>query len=244
MPERWPKIKDKWPLILLGLGTFLPLAVGAAPAPQSSQGSAAAASSQASQPASSSADVNPLVAAARKAREQKAQQPTKTLKVYTNDDLSGLKGAGVSVVGEAPAPLAAADTSNAAADKDKTAATGQPGPKDEAAWRARFAQARRNLADDTRELDILQREFNLKQQQYYSDPNEALREQNDRKDLDDTQAKIDAKKAAVEKDQQAITDLEDALRQAGGDPGWAVDENAAPESLPAQPPSDGQPAQP
>ena len=72
-------------------------------------------------------------------------------------------------------------------------------------------------------MDIDQREFNLKQQQYYSDPNQALREQHSRKDLDDTQAKIDQLKAKVDKDKQAISDLEEELRKAGGDPSWAQD---------------------
>jgi len=62
----------------------------------------------------------------------------------------------------------------------------------------------------------------LKQQQYYSDPNVALREQNSRKDLDDSQAKITAKQQDVDRDKQAVSELEDALRKAGGDPGWAT----------------------
>ena len=50
---------------------------------------------------------------------------------------------------------------------------------------------------DAKEADILQREYNLKEQQYYSDPNTAMREQYDRKDLNDTKALIDEKNAAV-----------------------------------------------
>jgi septal ring factor EnvC (AmiA/AmiB activator) len=72
-----------------------------------------------------------------------------------------------------------------------------------------------------RELDILQREFNLKQQQFYQDPNAALKQQYSRDDLNKTQSEIDAKKQAVERDKQALSGLEDELRKAGGDPGWA-----------------------
>ena len=93
--------------------------------------------------------------------------------------------------------------------------------KDEAYWRKQFAELNKVLAADAKELDILQREYNLKQQQYYSDPNTAMKEQFDRKDLTDTKTNIDEKTAAVAKDKQDIADLEDALRQAGGDPGWA-----------------------
>ena len=49
-----------------------------------------------------------------------------------------------------------------------------------------------------------------------------MREQYDRQDLNDTKTKIDDKTAAVAQDKQAISDLEDALRQAGGDPGWSA----------------------
>jgi hypothetical protein len=153
--------------------------------------------------------------AARIAREQ--QKPRPTGKVITNDDIADLKGS-VSIVGtEPPAPV----------DTGKVPAAGTPAPepktevKDEAYWRAKFAEARKQLASNTKEADILQREYNLKEQQFYSDPNVALREQNNRADLNKTRDAITAKKADIEKDQQSITTLEDDLRRAGGDPGWA-----------------------
>ncbi len=172
--------------------------------------------------------------AARKNREQKKDQKP-VAKVYTNEDLPNLKGS-VSVVGSVPAAPPAASTDARPADGTAPAgvATGDkpgaeaaavtaPAPpvKDEAYWRAAFADARKKLADDTKEADVLQREFNLKQQQYYSDPNQALREQNTRKDLNDTQAQIDTKNADVAKDKAAIANLEDELRKSGGDAGWA-----------------------
>ena len=91
----------------------------------------------------------------------------------------------------------------------------------------RFAAARKLLADDTRELDILQREFNLKQEQFYQDPTAALKQQYSREDLDKTQSQIDAKKQVVEKDKEAISDLEDELRRSGGEPGWANEPSGA-----------------
>jgi len=170
-----------------------------------------------------------VAAAARKAQAQK-KSSAKPVTVFTNDNIDTVKGT-VNVVGETPAPPAdktttaqdktktapADDKSKAAPADDKTGST-----KDEAYWRKAFAEARKKLADDTHELDILQREYNLKQQQYYSDPNTAMREQYNRQDLTDTKTKIDEKTAAVAQDKQAISDLEDALRQAGGEPGWAT----------------------
>jgi hypothetical protein len=170
-----------------------------------------------------------VAAAARKAQAQK-KSSAKPVTVFTNDNIDTVKGT-INVVGETPAPPAdktttaqdktktapADDKSKAAAADDKTGST-----KDEAYWRKAFAEARKKLADDTHELDILQREYNLKQQQYYSDPNTAMREQYNRQDLTDTKTKIDEKTATVAQDKQAISDLEDALRQAGGEPGWAT----------------------
>jgi hypothetical protein len=170
-----------------------------------------------------------VAAAARKAQAQK-KSSGKPVTVFTNDNIDTVKGT-INVVGETPAPPA--DKTTTAQDKTKTAPTDDKSKaasaddkagstKDEAYWRKAFAEARKKLADDTHELDILQREYNLKQQQYYSDPNTAMREQYNRQDLTDTKTKIDEKTAAVAQDKQAISDLEDALRQAGGEPGWAT----------------------
>ena len=168
-----------------------------------------------------------VVDAARRTREQQ-KTGQKPAKVYTNDDLSRLKG-DVSVVGQAPP---APSTATAPGDTKPEAAATASGPQDELYWRRKFAEARKKLADDSKELDIMQREYNLKLEQFYADPNAALREQYDRKDLDDTKVKIDEKKADVEKDKQAVSALEDALRKSGGDPGWSIEppanNNAAP----------------
>jgi hypothetical protein len=153
--------------------------------------------------------------AARKAQAEKKNAP-KPKMVIDNDNLGSLTGT-VNVVGQEPAP--ATDQAKPAADQ--TAKAEKPVVKDEAYWRKQFADANKKLADDSKELDILQREYNLKQQQYYSDPNVAMKEQFTSKDLIDTRQNIDDKTAAVAKDKQDLSDLEDALRQAGGDAGWA-----------------------
>ena len=158
--------------------------------------------------------------AARKAREKKKNQP-KAAKVFTDDDLTVVHGA-VSVVGEAPAPAPTAEGS-AEGDK-KPAAEGKQEPaknNDEASWRKRFADARGKIRMVEKELDILQRELNLQSQQYYSDPNKALREQHDRSDINNLRKAVEDKKAEVQKLRQSLSDLEDELRREGGDPGWA-----------------------
>jgi hypothetical protein len=169
--------------------------------------------------------------AARKARAQK-NDSSKPSKVFTNDDVGDLRGT-ISVIGTEPAPASKADTT-AEKTNDKKPANGadvkdakKSQAQDESGWRAKFAAARRVLADDTKELDILQREFNLKQEQYSQDPNWALHEQNNRADINKTQSQIDLKKKDVEKDKQALSDLEDALRKSGGDAGWANEPSGA-----------------
>jgi hypothetical protein len=162
--------------------------------------------------------------AARKA--QAAKKTTSKAKLtIDNDNLDTLTGT-VSVVGqEPPAPPSPDQIAKPAVD-DKAAKAGAPAEKapakDEAYWRARFAAANKKLADDSHELDIMQREYNLKQQQFYADPMATLKQEYSRQDLNDSKIKIDEKTAQVNQDKADIASLEDELRQAGGDPGWAA----------------------
>jgi hypothetical protein len=63
-----------------------------------------------------------------------------------------------------------------------------------------------------------------------------LKQEYTRSDLNETKAKIDDKAAVVEQDKADIANLEDDLRKAGGDPGWATPA--------AQPDQSGPAAQP
>jgi hypothetical protein len=174
--------------------------------------------------------VDPVAEAARKAREQKKKAP-KPKKVYTNEDLGGA-GAGAGA-GAAPAAAATAPAAAPSADA-KESAEGQanadnvPGEKtaganknDEETWRKRFKEARGKLAEAQRELDILQREAQKGQVQYYADPQKALSEQYSRKDVNERDTKIAAKKQEVAQLKQQISDMEDELRKSGGEIGWA-----------------------
>lgn len=165
--------------------------------------------------------------AARKARAQK-KGSIKPAKVFTNDDVGGLTGT-ISVIGAEPVPTSAADKTAGKADEKKTPVTDskKESAKDEASWRAKFATARKVLAQDTKELDVLQREYNLKLEQYSQDPNWAMHQQNSREDINKTQAEIEAKKQDIDKDKQALSDLEDELRKSGGEPGWANEPSGA-----------------
>jgi hypothetical protein len=170
---------------------------------------------------------DPVADAARKAREQKKEAP-KPKKVYTNDNFGS--GSGSSAQAATPSPATAtpagdakdASTGDAAADA-KTGDAKKPAAdkNDEATWRKKFGEARQSLADAEKELDILQREAQKAQVQYYSDPAKGMTEGYSRKDINEKDTKIAAKKQEIEQQKQHLADMEDQLRRSGGDIGWA-----------------------
>ena len=162
---------------------------------------------------------DPVADAARKARAEK-QAAAKPKKVYTDDDFPTKKSTPVTPAAGTEGDQAAATP----ATTDGTTTTGAAGaedPKSEAYWRKKFQAVRDKIANSEKELDVLQRELNKDQVQYYSDPQKALMQQYDRKDINDRTAKVDAKKKEVENLKKQLSDMEDELRKAGGDPGWA-----------------------
>jgi chromosome segregation ATPase len=165
------------------------------------------ASAQQGSPQQQSGD--PVADAARKAREDK-KNATKPKKVFTDDDVKSAASSGQ----DKPGGTAAGDQKTG--DAGKT-----PDSNSEAAWRKRFREQRDKIAKAEMELDVLQRESDKAQIQYYGDPQKAMQEQNSRKEINDKKAKIDAKQAELVQLKAGLDDLEDQLRKAGGDPGWA-----------------------
>jgi len=153
---------------------------------------------------------------ARQVRKESKNEP-KSAKTFTNDDVEAIKAGGISTVGAKPSAPPAQNAATAAA---KPSTPAEPA-KGEEYWKKRFSEARQKLALAEKELDIMQRELNLDQMQYYSDPNKSLQQQNNREEINEKTKKIDDKKAEVAQLKQALVDLTDALRQAGGQPGWA-----------------------
>jgi hypothetical protein len=150
-----------------------------------------------------------VAAAARKAREAKKTTPP-TKKVYTDDDVR-------------PAPPPPTETDKPAIPPpDGTTPTATPPEKnDEKTWRQRFSDQRAKIARAEKELDILQREEVKAQVQYYPDPQTALSEGYSRKDINEKDTKIAAKKDEVAQLKQGLDDLTDQLRKTGGDLGWS-----------------------
>ncbi|HUL16701.1 MAG TPA: hypothetical protein VLV88_11940 [Terriglobales bacterium] len=159
---------------------------------------------------------DPVADAARKAREQKKNEP-KPKKVFTDDDVKPA---------EAPPAQAQASAQGQAAGSGQTGATGaaaasKEDPNGETAWRKRFAEQRAKIAKAQEELDVLQRELEKAQVQYYPDPQKAMTQQLTRNDINEKSAKIAAKQKEIEQLNNELSEMEDQLRKGGGDPGWA-----------------------
>ncbi len=167
---------------------------------------------------------DPVADAARKARETKKDAP-KPKKIYTDDDVK--KSAPEQPAAPTPAPgdvsgTTAAKTPQAGGDAANSEdSTKTEDPNGEKAWRKRFQAHRDKIAKTERELDILGRELEKAQVEYYPDPTKALTEQNNRAEINGKTAKIEAKKKELDQLRQGMEDLEDQLKKSGGDPGWA-----------------------
>jgi hypothetical protein len=157
---------------------------------------------------------DPVADAARKAREQQKAAP-KPKKIYTDDDVKPATpppDAGPAAGGAQAAPGSGPDAAANGASK---------GDDSGKAWRKRFQDLRDKIAAAEKELDILQREDDKAQVQYYNDPTKAMNEQYTRKDINDKNAKIAQKQQQIADLHKQHDDLEDELRKSGGDPGWA-----------------------
>jgi len=170
---------------------------------------------------------DPVADAARQSREAKKNAP-KPRKVYTDDDVSRPKPAPPTTPAGTPGALppgtAAVTTTPAATASTNPAGTASAADNDaktEAAWRQRFKNQRDKIARAEKELDVLQREAEKSQIQYYPDPQKAMNEQYTRKEINEKRNKIEAKRQEIAQLKQGLSDLEDDLRKAGGDPGWS-----------------------
>jgi hypothetical protein len=203
----------------------------APPAPASSAPAAAQAPASTAQASSSSQSTtaslpaqttDPLVAAARKAREQRKDQAgTKPARVFTNDNIP--TQGGVSAVGATPTADNgdSIDAGEAASTAGAPASGKTSAANSEAEWRDRFKKLRKKLEQDQDDLSIMQRELGVLDVQYYNDPVKSMQQGYSRSDINEKTDKIEAKKKTIEADEQAISDAEEELQRAGGDPGWA-----------------------
>jgi hypothetical protein len=129
--------------------------------------------------------------------------------VFTNDDAAALPPGGISVVGPPPqAPSTAKPKAKPEEDSAKLAAY----------WKARFTAARQKLAQDQKALPGLQGQLKDESvQEIIMDPDTGQVHSDAYMDL---LRQIDAMKVAIQSDKQALSDLHEEFRHAGGLPGW------------------------
>jgi hypothetical protein len=163
---------------------------------------------------------DPVADAARKAREDK-KNAAKPKKVYTDDDVKPATASAATAATPAPSDASGAAATGTAGPQKTDEAAPKEDPNGEKAWRKRFKDQRDKLAKAETELDVLQRESQKLQIEYYPDPQKALSEQNSRKDVNEKMAKITAKQQQIAQLKQGLEDMEAGLRKSGGDPGWA-----------------------
>ena len=170
------------------------------------------------------AQEKPSVAeAARRAREQKQSQP-KSKQVWTNDNIPTTPGT-ISVVGKAsqpaPTPEATAESSESN-QKTEAGPEGKPAnaapaaeadkkAEEQAAAEAELAKAKERLASLRTDLDLLQREYNLEQQTYYSRPDFAS-DKDGKAKLDALAQQVEAKQQEVQQAEQQVSELEQKSR--------------------------------
>ena len=173
---------------------------------------------------------------ARQERARKSQEK-KSGKVFTNDDIPSTPsittsapakegeakkaGAEEKASAEGKAPAEGKGEAKGTAEAKPKEAAGPDMAKLEKEYRDKFAKLRDALAYEQKKLDVMQRELNLMQTQYYSDPNVAMREQTFRGQINQRTQEIEQQKGAIDKAQKAVSDLEEELRKKGLPSGWA-----------------------
>jgi hypothetical protein len=180
--------------------------------------SPAAAQTTSTAPGQSSPDQSSLGDYARKVRKDPGAAKAKP-KVFDNDNLP--MNDKLSIVGQPPA-ADPADKSAAAESKD-AAATPTPSDdekaKKQAAWKAwqdKLSAQKDSIDLAGRELDVLQREYELRAAVMYADAGNRIRNsaQWDKEDADYKQ-KIADKKKSVDDAKQKLDDMKEEARKAG-----------------------------
>jgi len=162
---------------------------------------------------------------ARQAKAQRAKSHEKP-KVYTNEDIQALPPLPMVTTDAKPGNQAAQETAGNKAEHPSP----KPGPAGagsqkhgEEYFRDRMGRLEERLELDRRELTVLNQKLGQSQMMYYSDPVRGLLQSSGPTAMSDVhglQDRIAAKQAEIDKDQEAIDDLHEELRRAGGDPGW------------------------
>ncbi|MGB8541706.1 MAG: hypothetical protein WCD49_08730 [Candidatus Acidiferrales bacterium] len=158
---------------------------------------------QGDQPSTQQPTNNSLVDAARRAREQKRDQP-KAVHVWNDDNVP--KTNGVSVVGQTPGP----EATSASADGSNPGAAPAPIQENLTGIAAQLNSAKEHLKSLQTDLDILQRKSALDEQVYLSKP-EYENDKEAAAGLKSEKDKVAALQAEVVEEQKKVDELQAKL---------------------------------
>ena len=138
---------------------------------------------------------------ARAERSQRSRESSRPARLFTNDNLPRGAG-GLSIIGS----LQHEDNGEATAEE-----------KAETAGRLtlKIADLKERLETHQRELGVLQQKLGENQVQFYPNPNDILRQEYSREDIDRLTQAIDQKRQQVEADQQALAEAQDEVARRG-----------------------------
>ncbi len=206
-----------------------------------------AVSAQSQDAAQSGQSQDSLAAAARRAREEKKDEP-KPAKVWDNDNIPSNPGA-VSVVGDANQGVQGQDQAAGSTDSSQQAPPADS--KDKAAISAELDSDQQQLKSLKTDLDFAQRKLVLDQQMYYGKPDyssdkaggAALKDEQDQiaakqQEIDDLQQKIDALQAQAA---AAGSDSSSGNAPSASSPGTDQNQNQNQNEVPPPPPPNPNP---
>ena len=172
-----------------------------------------------SAPPTQSQTAKPAASLVDGARQIKFEQnETTPHKVFTNDDLAALTREGISITG---AQTPTGKDSSPEGEARALPASHEPpdnSAKAAAYWKARFTAARQKLSQDEKTLPALQSQLELERVQECSVDEDTGQVYSDT--FMNLLHQIDAMKLTIQEDKQALSDLHDEFRHAGGLPGW------------------------
>lgn len=148
---------------------------------------------------------------AREAQARRAKQNVSDVPLYTNDNLP--TGDGISVLGPADAD---GKTQYGALSAKASLANEQR----MAYLRGRLAQLQEHLQLHEREVDVLNQQLGQSRMQWSPNPNETLRQEYSRQNVNNLAGKIDQKKQQIASDQKEIQSLQNELQQDQSRFGW------------------------
>jgi len=155
---------------------------------------------------------------ARKLKAEREKEKQKPVAVFTNDNLPSHGSLGIATV----------KLEEGAKEKQQTAAKGAPASAatkehGEEYFRKKADKIRSRTELHRRQLAVLQQQLGLTRMQYYPNPQKTLEQESTpafQTDLDKLRTKIAEVQKSLDDDQEAMDNLQQELRRAGGSPGW------------------------